>query len=148
MSTLDIALHGEAPNIVVPGVGLSIDAIVFSVRTLLRITRSKSITGEFTIRDKLLWLNLRIDGDELYVSPSGVDPEKPDELLKAAVPKILEIIKPYFFAEAQHKKDPANSLAMVTEIINRLPETDSNVASLYNLQGNVYRERHDDIAGR
>src|SRR6185437_15667512 len=144
LTVLGIALHGDAPNIVVPGVGLSLDAIVLAIRTLLRSTRSKSIAGEFTIKDKLLWLHLRIDGNELYVSPSGVDPERPDDLLTAAVPKILEVIQPYFFAVAQHKKDPANALEMVNEIIGRLPDMDSNLAPLYNLKGNIYRERHDD----
>lgn len=57
----DIALHGELPSIMVPTVGISLDAIVSSVRTLLRSTRSRTIGGEITVRDKLLWLSLRLD---------------------------------------------------------------------------------------
>ena len=137
-------LQGDLPNIIVPTVGISLDAVVTTMRSLLHSTRSKSISGEFTIKDKLLWLHLRIDGDELYVSANGVDPEKPDELLQKAVPNILEIVQPYDFALAQHKKDPGNSLETVTEIIDRIPKTDPSLASLYNLKGNIYRERHNN----
>lgn len=146
MKNPEFALHGDLPDIVVPTVGISLDAVVTTMRTLLRITRSSSITGEFTIKDKLLWLHLRMDNRELYVSPVGVDPEKPDDLLAAAVPKILETVRPYFMAVAQHAKDPVQSLDVVSDLIDRLPESDDNVAWLYNLKGNIYRERHDDTA--
>jgi tetratricopeptide (TPR) repeat protein len=138
------ALQGDLPNIIVPTVGISLDAVVTTMRSLLHSTRSKNISGEFTIKDKLLWLHLRMDGNELYVSSSGVDPEKPDELLEKAVPNILEVVQPYDFALAQHKKDPANSLETVTEIIDRIPKTDPSLASLFNLKGNIYRERHNN----
>jgi len=45
MKNPEIALPGELPNIVVPTVGISLDAIVASIRTLLRSTRSRSVTG-------------------------------------------------------------------------------------------------------
>jgi tetratricopeptide (TPR) repeat protein len=144
MKNPEFALHGDLPNIIVPTVGISLDAVVTTMRTLLRSTRSRSITGEFTIKDKLLWLHLRLDGHELYVSTEGGDPEKPDDLLAAAIPKILEVVRPYFVAVAQHRKDPEHSLETVTALIGRLPESDENVPWLYNLKGNIYRERHND----
>ncbi len=140
----EFALHGDLPDIIVPTVGISLDAVMTTLHTLLRITRSRSITGEFTIKNKLLWLHLRLDGSELYVSPAGVDPEKPDDLLTAAVPKILEKVQPYYLAVAQHEKDPEHSLDLVSVSIDRLPESNVNVAWLYNLKGNIHREQHDD----
>jgi tetratricopeptide (TPR) repeat protein len=140
----DFALHGDLPDIIVPTVGISLDAVMTTMHTLLRITRSRNITGEFTIKNKLLWLHLRLDGSELYISPEGVDPEKPDDLFTAAIPKILEKVQPYYLAVAQHAKDPEHSLDLVSASIDKLPESDVNVAWLYNLKGNIYREQHAD----
>src|SRR5579862_5827491 len=93
MKNPEIALQGELPDIVVPSVGISLDAIEASLRTLLRSTRSRSITGEFTSLGKELWLRLRLDGHEIYSGGPG-DLEKPDDLLAAAAPEILKNIQP------------------------------------------------------
>jgi hypothetical protein len=66
MKNPELALHGELPNIVVPGVGISLDAVVSSIRTLLHSTRSRSITGEFTSVGAQLWLRLRLEGFEIF----------------------------------------------------------------------------------
>jgi hypothetical protein len=93
MKNPEIAMPGELPNIVVPTVGISLDAIVASIRTLLRSTRSRSVTGEFTSVNKQLWLRLRLDGREIYSSPPG-DVDKPDDLLPAAAAAVLKNIQP------------------------------------------------------
>src|ERR1700722_5757259 len=111
MKNPEIALPGELPNIVVPTVGISLDAIVASIRTLLRSTRSRSITGEFTSLGNHLWLRVRLDGHEIYASPAG-DLEKPDELLTSAAPEILKIIQPYFAAAAMRTSNPMGALAL------------------------------------
>ena len=111
MKTPEIALQGELPNIVVPTVGISLDAIVASIRTMLRSTRSRSITGEFTSLGNQLWLRLRLDGHEIYSSPAG-DLEKPDDLLAGAAPEILKIIQPYFPAAAMRTTNPMGALAL------------------------------------
>jgi tetratricopeptide (TPR) repeat protein len=139
----NIALHGELPNIVVPTVGISLDTIASSIRTFLRSTHRRSISGEFTIKDKLLWLRLRIDGRELYSSPAGGDPERPDELLAAAAPKILEVIQPYLMALSVSDKDAAKGLEMANGIIARLPEWDDNVAWSHNLIGTINLNRKE-----
>jgi hypothetical protein len=58
----EIALHGDVPDIVVPTVGISIDSITKAMRGFLQSNRHRSISGEFTIADGLLWLRLRLDG--------------------------------------------------------------------------------------
>ena len=68
MSNPDIALHGDLPNIVVPTVGISLDAIVSTFRTLLRSTRSRTLSGEIVTRENKIWLRLRLDGQEIHTS--------------------------------------------------------------------------------
>ena len=138
MHSPQIALQGELPNIVVPTVGISLDAIMSSVRTLLRITRSRTITGEFTIVSGRLWLRLRIDGREFYTSGAGGDPERPDDLLKAAAPAVLGEIKPYVVAASVFESNPTQALDKINSIISRYPESDENVIWAYNLKGYIY----------
>jgi len=139
----EIALPGELPDVVVPSVGISLDAIMSSVRTLLGITRSRTIAGEFTIAGGRLWLRLRIDGRELYTSGEGVDPERPDDLLKAAAPAVLGELKPYIVASSLATSDPAQALDRIDSIISRYPESDDNVVWAYNLRGYIYHKQKD-----
>jgi tetratricopeptide (TPR) repeat protein len=143
MHSPEMALPGELPDVVVPSVGISLDAIMASVRTLLGITRSCTITGEFTIAGGRLWLRLRIDGRELYTSGEGVDPERPDDLLKAAAPAVLGEIKPYIVASSLASSDPAQALDRIDAIIARYPESDDNVVWAYNLRGYIYPRQKD-----
>ncbi len=143
MNHPDLALHGELPNIVVPTVGISLDAVVSSLRTLFRITRSRSITGEFTIDQDRLWLRLRLDNREFYSTKEGGDPERPDELFKAAVVEILKIVKPYFVASELTDRDPDAAFAMTKDIIAQRPGSDDNVAWAYVLQGSILSDRKE-----
>ena len=143
MKNPDLVSHGALPDIIVPTVGISLNAVTATVRTLFRITRSRSLTGELTIKKDLLWLRLRLDGVELYDSPNGVDPEHPDDLFAAAIPKIFEVIRPYFVAASIVDTNPKRALEVVRKYINQLPESDENVIWLYNLQGNIYKDKRD-----
>jgi tetratricopeptide (TPR) repeat protein len=147
MKNPEIALQGELPNIVVPTVGISLDAIVASIRTMLRSTRSRSITGEFTSLGNQLWLRLRLDGHQIYTSPAG-DLEKPDELLAGAAPEILKIIQPYFAAAAMRNGNPTGALALADAVIKHRPESDENVPWLYNLKGSILYDSGDYLAAR
>ena len=146
MKTPEIALQGELPNIVVPTVGISLDAIVASIRTMLRSTRSRSITGEFTSLGNQLWLRLRLDGHQIYSSPAG-DLEKPDDLLAGAAPEILKIIQPYFVAAAMRNGNPARAGA-ADAVIKHRPESDENVPVAYNLKGSILYDSGDYVAAR
>ena len=147
MKNPEIALPGELPNIVVPTVGLSLDAIVASIRTLLRSTRSRSVTGEFTSVDKQLWLRLRLDSREIYSSPPG-EVDKPDDLLPAAAAAVLKNIQPYFAAAAMRSSNPTGAMALANEVIEHRPESDENVAWLYNLKGSILYESGDYLGAR
>jgi len=133
-----ITLPAEAPKIVVPTVGISLDTIATSIRPFLGGDRRHSISGEFFIKNKLLWLKLRLDGHELYVSDDGVDPESPDDQFAKAMPTIFDAIQPYVVALAEAGQNPLEALKLADQIIARLPASDDNVVSSYILKGAIH----------
>jgi Flp pilus assembly protein TadD len=147
MRTSEVALHTELPNIVVPTVGISLDAVMSSIRSLLRSTRSQSIGGELTIDNNLLWLRLRLNGVEFYSSKEGGDPEKPDEVFAVAVPEAMKKIQPYLVAlSLSHNQDPDGALDILKWITVNLPQDDENVAWAYNLRGIILKQRKEYVA--
>ena len=143
MKKAEVALHAELPNIVVPTVGISLNAVMVSLRTLFHGARAQSIGGEFIIVHDQLWLRLRLNGSEFYSSKIGGDPEKPDELLAIAVPEAMKKIQPYFLAASLKEKDADGALDLIRWIIANLPEQDENVAWAYNLRGSIEFDRSD-----
>lgn len=139
----DISLSGDLPTIVVPTVGISLDAVVSSIRTLLRSTRSRTISGELTIKANELWLDLRIDSRKFYSSKKGAPIEKPDELFAVAAPDVMRVINPYYVAVNLRENKPDAALTMIAETILKLTPGDDNIPWLYNLRGGIYRERKD-----
>jgi tetratricopeptide (TPR) repeat protein len=139
----NIALRGEAPNFIVPKLDLSLDTLISSLRTLLHYRSRRSISGEFTLRDKRVWLRLRIDREEVYTGLSGIDPENPDELLSAAASSVMDKIQPYLVAVALYDKDPAQAIEKADLIIVRFPESDANVQWSYVLKGKAFIAQKD-----
>ena len=146
MSNPDIALHGDLPKIVVPAVGISLDAIVASIRTLMHGTRTRTVSGEIVAQDKLYWLRLRLDGREIYTSKTGVALNKPDELFAGAVPALLRQVKPYFVVVSLRRQDPEAALKMIDEIIPKLSANDEELPWYYNQRALVMRSRKDYAA--
>ena len=135
-TTSEVALHAEQPDIVVPTVGISLDAVMSLLRSLLRSTRSQSMGGELTIDDGKLWLRLRLNGVEFYRSKQGVDPENPDAVFTAAVPEIMRKISPYLLAQSLYNSKKLDEAFDLTKwITTNLPQDDWNVAYAYNLRG-------------
>jgi Flp pilus assembly protein TadD len=130
-----IAPRDELPNFVVPKIDLSLDTVVGSIRSVLHYGSRRSISGELTVRSKLAWLRLRVDGKEVHSSPNGIDLENPDELFVSAIPAIMENIRPYLVASSLYKSDPAGAARKADEIIARLPASDINVQWAYVLKG-------------
>jgi tetratricopeptide (TPR) repeat protein len=141
----NIALRGELPNITVPKVELSLDTIISSIRSLLHYGNRRTISGEFTSHGKFVWLHLRIDGREVYKSPSGFDPERPDDLLAAAAPAVMEEIQPYLVAAALYDSDPTKAMEKVDGIIARLPESNVNAQWALMLKGNLFARKEDHV---
>jgi hypothetical protein len=139
----EVALSGDQPTIVVPTVGISLDAVVSSMRTLLRSTRSRSISGEITVRESKLWLRLRLDGVEFYTSKTGAEIDKPDDLFSDAVQDVLTEISPYFVAVALQQTNPDAAKKFVDEEIAKLPAGSEDLPWLYNSRGIYYQARKD-----
>jgi tetratricopeptide (TPR) repeat protein len=146
MESVGVAIPAEIPNIVVPTVGLSMDAIASALRGLVAGSYSRRVSGEFTLKDKTVSMLLRIDGREIYRSAKGVEIEKIDELFDPAVPQVLNEIRPYLVALATSRSDPMRGIELAKDIISRLPESDENVAWCYNLIGSelTYQKRYSD----
>jgi Flp pilus assembly protein TadD len=138
MSGPELALHGDLPNIIVPTVGISLDAVVSTVHTLMRTTRSRTVSGEITFNDKLLYLRLRLDGLEIYFSKTGVDPNDPDALFADAVPALMKNIMPYLVAVNMVRSNKQNALEFVNDMIDNLPRTDAELPWFYNARGVIY----------
>jgi Tfp pilus assembly protein PilF len=134
----EVALAGDLPTIVVPTVGISLDAVVSSIRTVFRSTRSRTITGEITINNELLWLLLRIDGQKFYQSQVGTPLNRPDELFNAAAFDVMKAIRPYLAAASLADEKPDAALAMVEDILSRLAPGDEQIAWFHNLQAYIY----------
>jgi hypothetical protein len=132
MQVPEIAMHGDLPSIVVPTVGISLDAIISSIRTVLHSTRSGTIGGEITARENHLWLRLRLDGKEIYASKTGADVDKPDDLFAGAVQDVLANIDPVFVAVTLRREDPDRALKFVDEMIAKLPEGNADLPFFYN----------------
>ena len=143
MSSPDIALHGELPDIVVPTVGISLDAVMSAIRTLLRSTRSRTISGEFIAEGNELLLRLRLDGRQIYSSKKNAGLSDPDDLLKLAAPAVLKEIQPYFVAALLSNSNPDEALYMIEDITTQRNDTDENVAWSYNLKGIILMDRKD-----
>jgi tetratricopeptide (TPR) repeat protein len=139
----EVALQTDLPSIVVPAIGLSLETIAADIRTFFHIKGRWNISGEFTIGQKRLLLRLRMNGKDFYLSPSGVDPERPDELLAPAAEKVFELADPYIAAASLRDHDPSKSLKIARRIIADRPETDQSVPWAHNLVGGVLRNQHN-----
>jgi tetratricopeptide (TPR) repeat protein len=139
----DVVLPSEVPNIVVPTVGISLDALVVTIRRLFRSTRIRSISGEFTISANRIWLRLRIDGREFYRSAQGGDTEKPDDLLHAAAADTLKVINPRFGIMFLRRDDPESAIRAIDKAIHFDPSNKDDHAWYYTLKGNIIYDRFD-----
>jgi tetratricopeptide (TPR) repeat protein len=133
--------QNEAPKIVVPSTGWSVDVIASYIRTLLHIEGPWNVSGDITESNKKLWLHLRMNGRDLFESTVGVDLENPDALFAEAARRVIERADPYTLAASINRIDPNNSLKVLNRIISYWPTTDINVAWAHNLRGTMLGEQ-------
>jgi tetratricopeptide (TPR) repeat protein len=132
---LNIAPSDELPDFVIPQIGLSLNAVVSSIRSVLHYGSGRRISGELILHDKLA-LRLRVDGQHIY--SSGFDAENPDDLLASAMPAVMEKIQPYIAALAFYRDHPEQAVEKAEDIIARSEESDANVQLAYMLKGNYF----------
>lgn len=139
---LNLADRGELPDFVVPQLGLSLSAIVSSIRSVLHSRSGPTISGEIISSQDKFALRIRIDGGQVY---SGFDAANPDDLMDEAAAAVIAKIKPSLNAIVLYgeKEKREESLLKADEIIASLKESDVNVQWAYVLKGNDALERHD-----
>jgi len=130
---LNIAARDELPDVVVPQIGLSLNAIVSSIRSVLHTT-GHAISGELTLRDRKYALRVRVDGRQVF--SSEYESENPDDLVTKAAPAVMDNIMPSVNAMVQYRVQKEEGLLKADEIIARSDEADINVQQAYILKGN------------
>lgn len=142
----DIRLHGNEPNIVVPGVGLSLDAIVVAMRRFVHRDDRRVISGDLTVSGGKIWLRLRLNGAVFYDSKEGTSLDDVDQLFEAAAQDIVWKTTPYLIASAAYSTDPDKALEMIEQITAHERPGDENISRAYNLKAMIYcdRKQYDD----
>ena len=140
---LTIAARDEIPpDFVVPQLGLSVGAIVSSIRSVLHVRGGRVISGELLFRDKYA---LRVRVDDRQVFASEFESDNPDDLLDKAAPGVLQQIKPYLNAILEYHDNPDQGLLKADDIIAHYQASDANVQGAYVLKGNHWL-RHGNLA--
>jgi tetratricopeptide (TPR) repeat protein len=129
----NISARDELPDFVVPQIGLSLNAIVSSIQSVLHYNRGHTISGELIFRDKFA-LRVRVDGRQVY--SSGFESDSPDDLLGKAAPAVTEKIQPIIVAMAMYRDHREQGLLKADDIIARTDEADANVEAAFMLKGN------------
>lgn len=124
----------DLPNIVIPTIGLSLETVAANIRIFFPIAKRWiakrwNISGELTMAEERLWLRLRMNGEDFYTSPNGVDQEHSDDLLAPAAEKVSEQIL--------LDSGTLTPLQIVRRIIAVGPETDPSVKRAHNDAGNI-----------
>jgi tetratricopeptide (TPR) repeat protein len=114
-------------DFIVPTIGLSLNTIVSSIRSVLHYRRGQSISGEIVVHDNVVWLRLRVDLQQVFASSAGVALESLDEHLASAAPAVLEKIHPSVAAVALFREHPEQAMQKADDIIARIYASDVNV---------------------
>ncbi len=136
---LNMADRDELPDFVVPQLGLSLNAVVSSIRSVLHARSGPTISGEITAQDKFA-LRIRIDGEQVY---DGSDAANPDEMMTEAAAAVMEKIKPSLNAIILYTDKRPQSVLKADEIIARLKESDVNVQWAYVIKGNDLLDKRE-----
>ena len=151
-----LAVDETSPDIILPGTGLSLVAAESYLRRIFG-DHETQVTGEITQLDpatKILWLNVRVNGESVYVSPYGMNAANLDFALREASQKIIKASEPYVYASylyglyLEQPDKPRNDLSdrrdeimsNIDDIIYTLPSSDENVPRAYNLRGIIFEE--------
>src|SRR5947208_3055575 len=91
----EIIPSAELPDIVVPGVGISVQTLAAQISNFLGIKNRHKITGEFVTRAGQIFVNLRLDERPFF--SEGLAEGRMDDLLMTAARASLRITQPYSF---------------------------------------------------
>ena len=149
MKDARIQLHGEEADIVVPGVGLSLDAVVSTMRRFFHDEGRQVISGDLILAGTQARLRLRVNGTAFYNSEEPVELSEVDKLFETAAQKIIWRIEPYLMASAAYGTEPDRAFELADQIIREGLSPDENVSRAYNLEAVIYQDRgkYDEALG-
>ncbi|MGY6126835.1 tetratricopeptide repeat protein (plasmid) [Paraburkholderia strydomiana] len=141
-----VDLSENAINIVIPKVGISVDTVATSIRSLLPGTLQHEISGEVTQTDAgVLNLRLRVNGNVFfYETCSG--PDAIAMLIKHGASKLIFETEPYIAALWIYRDghgDTKEAEAIADRLIAAYPPDDEAIARAYNLKGLIAQQRGD-----
>lgn len=140
MKDARVQLHGEDADVVVPGVGLSLDAVVATMRRFFHNDSRQVISGDLTLVGTQARLRLRFNGTMFYDSPEPVDLGQVDKLFDAAAQKIIWKIEPFLIASAAYATEPNKAFELADQIIRESSSPDEDVSWAHNLQAVIYQD--------
>jgi len=133
----DVLEQTEVPDVVIPGVGLSVQTLANDVSKFLGLKpKGFDISGEFTIEGGNLSLRLRANGNQFFTTP-GVDPRVLDNLLGDAAEAVLHKTQPYVLASYLYGINKDAALAEANWIIANFPASDEQVSRSHYLKGRI-----------
>lgn len=151
----------DAPDIVVPGAGLSVSSLTSwintrllteNVRARFHLPRRKVISGEITELDKRYEICVRLNDQVIYRSSAPVARQGLEREIGEADKQIARRTMPFIYASylySNMSSDSAsrNALAVVLNwIVTTLPDSDENVVRAHNLYG-LLLGNQGDISG-
>jgi tetratricopeptide (TPR) repeat protein len=135
----DVPLDMSA--VTIPKVGISVESMAASIRTLLPQGWQHEIAAEFTTAGDRLHLQLWVN-DRTVFSGAESGAEAMTKLIDRGAFQIVEATQPYIAALALFETDIAASQAAADRIIASYPPNDEIVARAINLKGNIAREEN------
>ena len=133
----EVSLNNDLPDITVPAVGVSLDAVAAYVRSLFGI-HQQTVSGEFVVADQKLQtvvLRLRLDRRVFFTS-APVPLITPDAAMTEGALAVFGQVRPYIEAAALYPEQKTRCLGMIMQIIDGdRPHNDENVIRAYNLRG-------------
>jgi tetratricopeptide (TPR) repeat protein len=136
-----LAVRAEQPDIVVPSLGVSAQAIANSIRKFLPMSKPPILSGEFTLAEGQLRLTIRSGGRNIYSSPRGVSPDKIRQLMDAAAPPVLQQVWPIYFVLVSARRNPIRALDAADQIISASSHWSPETSMAYLLKGMIYIDR-------
>ncbi|HKM62262.1 MAG TPA: hypothetical protein VJY39_07205 [Acidisphaera sp.] len=122
-----IAMHGDAPDVVVPTVGVSVASLVSFVQHFLGVRLRNTIDGELVGTDQSLVLVLRLNGQLIFRSkPQAAD--KLAQLWADGADAVMREVRPYQAAMALYARDPKAATDLANDIVQRYRKDDENGA--------------------
>jgi tetratricopeptide (TPR) repeat protein len=125
---LAVSMSADAPEIVVPTVGISMSTVATYLQHFFGWSPRTIISGEFTGSGEHLTLLLRLDGEEIFRSRNAIPLDDLDKVWPQAAEAAMLEISPYRAMLAWYGTDHESALDLANKFVARYPRFDENYA--------------------